>query len=83
MDIDKMGAENQESFDENYPEQYNANQDFAIFAHKNQAVGGLMSLAEKQNIAEDIIDQRIDSETSMTKDDKAIKNLQEMLERLD
>ena len=39
-----------------------------------------MSLAEKQNIAENIIDQSIDSETS---DDKASRNLRKLRERLD
>jgi len=42
-------------------DQYNANQDFAIFAHKNQAVGGVMNLQEKQNIAENILDQSVES----------------------
>ena len=39
-----------------------------------------MSLAEKQNIAEDIINQSVDSETS---DDKASRNLKKLKERLD
>jgi len=61
--------------DGEYAEQYNANQDFAIFAHKNQAVGGVMNLQEKQNIAEDIINQSVDSETS---DAKANRNLEKL-----
>jgi len=44
-----------------YEEQYNANQDFAIFQHKDQAVGGIMSLQEKQNLAENVLDESIDS----------------------
>ena len=38
-----------------------------------------MNLQEKQNIAEDIINQSVDSETS---DDKANRNLQRLKERL-
>ena len=32
-----------------YEEQYNANHDFAIFQGNNDAVGGLMTLQQKQN----------------------------------
>ena len=40
-------------------EQYDANKDFAVFATKDQTVGGHMDLQEKQNIAENIIDQKV------------------------
>lgn len=75
----EVGPNCPDSDGDEYAEQYNANQDFAIFAHKDQAVGGIMNLQEKQNIAEDIINQSIDSETS---EDKANRNLQKLKQRL-
>lgn len=35
-----------------YESQYDANHDFAIFATKDQALGGFLGLKEKQNIVE-------------------------------
>lgn len=35
-----------------YESQYDANHDFAIFATKDQALGGFLGLKEKQNIIE-------------------------------
>jgi len=60
-------------------DQYNANQDFAIFAHKNQAVGGVMNLQEKQNIADNIHNQSVESSDA---DEKASRNLKKLKERL-
>ena len=42
---------------EEYGEQYNANHDFAIFQSNNARVGGLMSLVQKQNLADSVADK--------------------------
>ena len=48
-DVNKIFTlEGDASVDE-YAEQYNANHDFAIFQGNNDAVGGLMTLQQKQN----------------------------------
>ena len=53
VNVDSDGAkianlESGANLDE-YEEQYNANHDFAIFQGNNAAVGGLMTLQQKQN----------------------------------
>ena len=61
-----------------YEEQYNAKQDFAIFQPKDQTVGGIMSLQEKQNIAENVLDESIDSQLN----EKAEEKLTKLMARL-
>jgi len=39
---------------EQYEQQYDPNNDFAIFNVGNQAVGGLMSIKEKMNVADNV-----------------------------
>merc|ERR1712070_1286535 len=47
-------------------EQYNANADFAIFHVGDKAVGGLMGLAEKMNMADSIADKSLDTQSVQT-----------------
>jgi len=65
-----------------YEEQYNANQDFAIFQPKDKTVGGIMSLQEKQNIAENVMDNSVDEDLNERAEEKLSK-LMERLNRLE
>jgi hypothetical protein len=44
---------------EEYKQQYNANEDFAIFQTKNDAVGGVMGLQQKLNLADSITEKSV------------------------
>lgn len=61
-----------------YEEQYNANQDFAIFQPKDQTVGGIMNLQEKQNLAENVLDESVESQLN----EKAEEKLSKLMARL-
>jgi len=54
---------------EEYESQYDANHDFAIFATKDQALGGFLGLREKQNIVErdEVASQYVDSEADKSR----------------
>jgi hypothetical protein len=56
---------------EQYQEQYNANADFAIFHVGDKAVGGLMGLAEKMNMADSIADKSLDTQSVQTQKSSA------------
>ena len=55
-------------------EQYDANRDFAVFANKDQTVGGHMDLKEKQNIAENIIDQKVNTPSISVEEPQKVKD---------
>lgn len=60
-EYNKIPVRNSTSVDE-YSEQYNANHDFAIFQVANAKVGGLMDLKEKQNIADSVDQNSLESD---------------------
>lgn len=56
-----------------YGEQYDPNQDFAIFATKNQAVGGHIGLKEKMNLADNKSERSDQSSIDIEEREKALK----------
>lgn len=56
-----------------FGEQYDPNQDFAIFASKNQEVGGHINLREKMNMAEAKSEQSDQSSIDIEERERALK----------
>ena len=48
---------------EEYKEQYNANHDFAIFKPNDHAVGGIMGLEQKMNLADSFTEKSVGNQS--------------------
>lgn len=65
-----------------YAEQYDPNQDFGIFQTSNAATGGVMTMQEKMNIADNVnssSDEEDDAVESTTADKLSLANQGEIL----
>ena len=61
-----------------FGEQYDPNQDFAIFASKNKEVGGHINLREKMNLADNKSEQSEQSSIDIEERERALKfNMQQ------
>jgi len=75
-------ATSQRNNDE-YTEQYNANHDFAIFQPNDKKVGGLMSVKEKQNIADSVGSDSLQSDRNSTVDGKQESLSKQIQQKID